>query len=206
MELRKARILCHDFKSFIPLSDINRLITAPVVEEILKGNPNTAVHAQIYAHRIEKFAKKLFAILVMQQNGAAICSLLDSNLSDQDLPFPHKTVNSQWSLWRREPEERIEAFDEWDNEDVEEFARKQYWMIAPVFDKESLACLELADELVLPFIHLKEHETKNEEIPQMKFGGYSEVTAYRIHPAHHNFWDTSLPLVRSPYDNFGVYY
>lgn len=199
LKLRQARICCDDvFTYFIPISDLNRLITTSVAEqEILKGDLITPATAKIYAHRIEKAAKKLFSILALQEKGAAICSLLDSNLSDQDLPFLPKMVDGQWSLWRREPEERIEAFDPWDNKEKEEFCRTQWWMIAPVFDKDSLECLELADKVILPFIHLNARDAKNERIPSMMIGGRSGVTAYRIHPAHHNFWnwDTSLPLV-----------
>jgi ankyrin repeat protein len=200
-KLRRARFHYVGFEYFIPLSDINRLITASIVEqEILKADPNTGARACIYAHRVENSAKKLFAILALLQNCAAICSLLDSNFSDQDLPFRAKKVDHHLSLWRREPKERIKELDNWVDKDVEEFSRVQWWMTAPVFDKESLECLELADEIVMPFIPLKEHEVENSEIPQMKIGGYGEVTAYRIHPAHHNFWvwDTSLLIVRNP--------
>jgi hypothetical protein len=161
--------------------------------------------ARIYAERIEESSKKLFAILSYLKNGTAICSLLDCKISDEDLPF--KKVGERWQLWRREPEERIQAFDKWDDEDREDFERTQWWMIAPVFNKESLECLKLADEMILPFIPIEEQEKKNEGIPHMTMGGYSEVTAYRIHPAHHNFWvlDIPLPLVRNLYDSFEVY-
>jgi serine/threonine protein kinase len=197
-ELRRARIHGQAFEYFIPLSELKRLITTSVIEkEILDGNPDMKpTDARKYAKRTEESAKKLFAILACGQNGAAICSLLDNKLFDQDLPF--KVVESKsWSLWRREPEERIQAFDEWEEEKIEDFWRIQWWMIAPVFDKYSLDCLELADETILPFIPIDRQKAKDEGIPHMEIGGYSEVTAYRIHPAHHNFWDTSIPLVRN---------
>ena len=208
-DLRRARI-CHQRQHFIPLSELKRLITTSVIEqEILDGNRDMeAADARTYANRVEQSSKKLFAILSYLKKGSAICSLLDGNLSDQDLPFNKVEVDEDCSLWRREPKERIQAFDEWEEEDIETFERIQWWMIVPVFDKESLDCLKLGEEVILPFIPLEEQEEKNEEIPHMKMGGYSEVTAYRIHPAHHNFWDwdTSLPLVRNLYDSFEVYY
>jgi hypothetical protein len=205
-DLRQARIP-YQREYFIPLSELKRLITTSVIEEILDGNWDMKpADVRTYANRIEQSSKKLFAILSYLKNGTAICSLLDSKLSDQDLPF--KVVRKDWSLWRREPEERIQAFDKWEDEDIEHFERTQWWMIAPVFDKENLDCLKLADEVILPFIPIEEHEKNNEAIPRMKIGGYSEVTAYRIHPAHHNFWDwdASLPLVRNLYDSFEVYF
>jgi hypothetical protein len=198
LELRRARIHCHGFDYFVPLSDIKRIITASVIQrEIQVADPTMSADAATYASKIEESGRKLFAILAYRQNGPAIRSLLESNLSDQDLPFPHKMVDGQCSLWRRKPEECIGAFEQWDNEEVEEFARMQWWMIAPVFDKNSRTCLELADEVILPFIHVEENEKKDEGIPQKKIGGYSEVTAFRVHPAHHNFFDSSIPLVRS---------
>jgi hypothetical protein len=193
--LRQARIP-YQREFFIPLSELEKLITASVVEEILNENRDMKpADARTYANRVEQSSKKLFAILSYLKNGTAIRSLLDNKLSDQDLPF--KLTVEDWSLWRREPEERIQAFDKWDDQKREDFERIQWWMIAPVFDKENLDCLMLANEAILPFIPIEEHEKENGEIPYMKMGGYSEVTAYRIHPAHHNFWDwdTSLPLV-----------
>jgi hypothetical protein len=182
----------------VPLSDIERLITAPVIErEILKGDPTMSADAPKYANSTEKSAKKLFALLALRKKCPAICSLLDFGISDLDLPFPGGVEDGQWSLWRREPKEYIKAFDEWGDDEVENFAREQWWMIAPVFDRYRDDCQDLADETILPFIPTKEHERRSEGIPHTKIGGYSEVTAYRVHPAHHNFWDSSIPLVRS---------
>lgn len=208
-DLRRARIP-YQREFFIPLSDLERLITTPVINQvILDGNPNISpARAQMYADKIEQSSKRLLAILLYLRKGPAICSFLDSKLSDEDLPFLTEMVDYNWSLRRRKTEEHIQAFDIWADEEREEFDRKQWWMIAPVFSKDNLNCLKLEDKAILPFIHIKEHEKNDKGIPHMKNSGYSEVTAYRIHPAHHDFWDwdTSLPLVRNPYDSFEVYY
>jgi hypothetical protein len=202
-ELRKARIECHQRHTyFVPLNDLQRLITAPVIErEILAGNPHVKrTDARTYAKTIERSSQKLFAVLALRQKGAAICSFLENRISDADLPFLRRDENRQLSLWRREPEQRIQAFKEYEDEEleVEEFSRLQWWMTAPVFDKYSRNWLELEEEVILPFIPMKDHEKKNQGIPQQKIGGYSEVTAFRVHPAHHNFWDAYIPLVSSP--------
>jgi hypothetical protein len=200
-QLRQARIYCGSFDYFVPVDELERLITASVIKREIQDMYPTmrAADAQTYADKIEESAKKLFAILALKQNGAAIRLLFDCKISDQDLPFQKEIVRGQWSLWRGKPAQRIEAFDQWENEKVEEFARAQWWMIAPVFDKRSLDCIDLADEDILPFIPIEEHEKKDDGVPHMKVGGYSEVTAYRIHPAHHNFWarDKTLQLVRN---------
>src|SRR5450432_4187024 len=97
-DLRAARI-SHQREFFIPLSELNRLITASVIEEvILGGNPSMKpADARMYAERTEQSSKKLFAVLSYKRNGIAICSLLDSKLTDKDLPF--KKGGDGWLLW-----------------------------------------------------------------------------------------------------------
>jgi hypothetical protein len=200
-ELRQARIKgCQHYTYFVPLSELDRLITVSVIKKIIQdGDPTMeAAKAREYAEKTEEIAKKLFAILAYQRKGSAICSLLDDGISDQDLPFQAKNVDDKLSLWRRDPQERIQTFERWANDKVEDFDRTQWWMMAPVFDKDSQECLELLDQTILPLIPIEAHEKSDEGIPQLKIGGYSEVSAFRVHPAHNNFWDCAVPLVRIP--------
>ena len=195
-ELRKKRIECplrHTF--FVPISDLDNLITVSVIEKvILSGNPGMKpAVARKYAETVERSAKKLFAILAYRDHGRVICSFVDRKISDDDLPLRRRRENDKWSLWRKEPEERIQVLDgsEDEDEEVEEFTRVQWWMMAPRFDKYTHELLELKDDIILPFIPA-EHGTG---IAQRQIGGYSEVTPFRVHPAHHNFWDADIPLV-----------
>jgi len=107
-----------------------------------------------------------------------------------------KTVDEHVSMWRREPEQRIQAFEKWDDEEIEKFSHIQWWMLVPMFDINSLDCQEFTDETILPFIPPAWHD-EDRRILKMKMGGHSEVTAFRVHPAHHNFWDASIPRVSS---------
>jgi serine/threonine protein kinase len=213
---------------FVPKSDLERLVTTTLIERIiLDGHPNMkAAEARKYAEKTETSAKKLFANLAWQKKGATICALLDSGISDQNLPFQRKRKrDGQMSLWLMKTKQHIQAFEEWESKDIEEFERTQWWMMAPVFDKDCHDCQELADLAILPFSPMKGHgsddgEEDDEEdgeedgenreqkdirndrgkgtgIPHKNRGGYSEVKVYRIHPAHHNFWDTSMRPVRS---------
>jgi len=198
-----------DYTYFVPLSEQKKLITTPIIEEIIiDGHPKMkASEARTYAERTETSAKKLFAILALHRKGAAICSLLDSGICDQSLPFRVRRQDGQWSLWQKNPNQRIQAFEGWENKEIEDFDRTQWWMLSPVFDKKCLDCRDLEDQEILPFSRIEEHgdedgkedAEKDEGIPHMKIGGYSEVNARRIHPAHHNFWDwaKSLSLVRN---------
>lgn len=223
---RKPGLQAHTY--YIPSSDLRRLITVPKIKQIiLHGHPDMkAAEARIYAEKTETYARKLFANLALQQKGATICSLLDSGISDQSLPFQRKRKSGgQWSLWLMKPKELIQAFEQWDSRSIEDFERTQWWMMAPIFDKHCRDCQELEDLTILPFSPINGYSNEDEEedeedigeadgendgqndigndgrmdtgIPHMKSGGYSEVNAYYAHPAHHNFCDSSNPLVRS---------
>jgi hypothetical protein len=199
-ELRAERIGCgENFVYFVPGELLDRLITTAVIETgILDTYPSMgAADAQMHAQRIRKSAKKLFAIFALLPYGASIRFLIDTELSDEDLPLLAERVDGRWSLSHKISKQRIEVFDEWDNGDVEEFARTQWWMIPPVFDINNPDCLVLEDDHILPFIPVQKYEKEDDGVPHLKPGGYSEVTAYHIHPENHNFWpwDKSIPLV-----------
>jgi hypothetical protein len=216
-DLRNARFGgLSEHSYFVPISDFNELITASKIEEIiLEGHPflETA-EARTYAKNIERDAKKLFAILALQQKGAEICSFWDSGILDRDLPFVIERLDRQWSL--KSPKQCSQIFERWKNKEIEEFDRTQWWIIPPIFDKNATTCLRLVDQVILPFSPIDEHMELNRGksgendgvITFTKMGGaYSEVNAYHIHPAHHNFWDwdTSLSLVRNLNDSFEVF-
>jgi hypothetical protein len=195
---RDARIFYGNssLEYFIPICELETLITASVVEEILRENAKTVIDPRNYAHRVKSDAKKLFAILILLRNGPATCPPLDNALSDRNLPFPRKMENNQIPLLRRDHNELIKAFKKWHNSKIETFAHTQWSVLAPVFDKESTECLELPDNVILPF-HLEKAEVEKNAIPHMETGGFSEVTACRIHPVYHHYWklDKSVPIV-----------
>jgi hypothetical protein len=198
--LRDARLECRDKGDFIiPMDSLHTLITTSVIERAIRDeNPAMSqADARRHAERIEKRAKKLFAIYALRAHGATLRFLLNTNLCDDDLPLAKHRNASGWSLSKIEPQQKIEAFDDWDNDIVDDFARPQWSMIAPFFDRNNPHCLELEDERVLPFFSIPKPKRKDDGIPHAKVGGYGEVNAYRIHPEYHNFWpwDKSIPIV-----------
>ena len=66
-------------------------------------------------------------------------------------------------------------------------------MLAPKF--KTLEHHEFEEDVILPFLALSEEEKKI----RPKQGTYSEVFPVRIHPAHHDFWDTADNLVSSTF-------
>lgn len=187
---------------YVPISDIERLITVRIIEEIIQeGHPSMApTKSRRDAETAKTDAKKLFAILALQGRGAAICSFLENKISDKDLPFMIKKVGNKWSL--SSPVRCSRIFESWGNREVEGFDRKQWWMNTPVFDKDNSHCQEFVDQIILLFSPIEEDGELNEghdaEIRGGTFhtnvGGYSEVNAYHIHPAHHNFWPWNMSL------------
>ncbi|KAH0558400.1 hypothetical protein GP486_004940 [Trichoglossum hirsutum] len=161
-------------KSLISQSDVKSIIQAghPAIEE---------KDANDYAERTCQSARQLFAILAYMEKGPEICSLLREEVSDNDLPL-HRTDSQGPFTLQRKTGARIETLAKWNDSDLEEFDRIQWWMIAPFFEDKSHYRLE--QSATLPFIPFESSD-------EPKVGGYSEVYFRRLHPAHHNFWERS---------------
>ncbi|TVY20106.1 Cyclin-dependent kinase 6 [Lachnellula arida] len=169
---------------FVPRAAQDELLTRDAIaKDIQARNPDIGEDTALEsAEKARECAKQLFATLAYIRKGADICPLLQEGITDQDLPLVRASDGS-FSLQRRTGEP-IKTFEEWNDEDLEQFDRVQYWMTAPVFqDKKHY---NLDENAILPFMKFKSSETQ-----QAKQGGYSEVFPVRIHPAHHEFWEPS---------------
>lgn len=141
--------------------------------------------ARTYAERACGHARQLYAILAYIKKGADICALLEEGVTDDDLPFVRKpNARSRFSLHRKNGD-AINALESWKDKYLENFDRYQWWMIAPVFTLND-ELKELDEKMILPFMLL---EPSIEEAERRE-GAYSEVYPVRIHPAHHEFWES----------------
>ncbi|TVY43939.1 Calcium/calmodulin-dependent protein kinase type 1D [Lachnellula occidentalis] len=184
--LRLARKECpkRSQNFFVPRAAQHELLTKhAIAKDIQARNPNIGEDvAHSFAEDARQRAKQLCATLAYIRKGADICTLLQEGITDQDLPLVRASEGSNSFALHRRTGERIKTFEEWNDEELEDFNRVQYWMTAPVFqDKEHY---NLDENAILPFIKIKSFETQ-----QAKQGGYSEVFPVRIHPAHHEFWE-----------------
>jgi hypothetical protein len=163
------------------------LITVNNIEKDVQTNGHSVESPEIkdIAETACLIAKKVFAILAYMKKGPEICFLLKDGVSDQDLPLRRRRNDNGDFLLERESGVPIKTFEKWDDNDREEFDRIQWWMLAPVFDDKEH--YDLDSKIVLPFIPYK----ANADTVQKKEGGYSEVYAVRLHPAHHTFWERS---------------
>ncbi|GFF33597.1 hypothetical protein IFM61606_04242 [Aspergillus udagawae] len=122
---------------------------------------------------------KLFAILVSRKRGADILKFLDEGISDTDLPFvvkPARTGSERMTLQTNGGRD-IRTLIEWTDSDVKSLAKKQWRMLAPVFEQDEHYDFPVAQ--ILPFTNSRQIEIES---------GFSEVFQAFIHPAHHNFW------------------
>jgi hypothetical protein len=197
--LRDVRIRCCEqkFTFFIPLNKQKELITASAIEDEIrkKDVERKCQDPRECARWAHQYAKQLFTILsYMGKGGDWIYQMYRDGISDNDLPLEAvEKLTRVVELRRKSDKKVIPAFGAWENDDREDFVRFQWWVLVPEFDKRDLRCREFLDEIVLPLMDAKDEGASDEVVPQMKVGGFSTVTAYRIHSAHHNFW--SLPSV-----------
>jgi hypothetical protein len=199
--LRQERCFCtvKTLPWFLPISDLNHLVTASVVQEILierrviLGLDIDNIEINNVAQTVQHSARRLFAILAYSKIGYMIETFLQLNLSDKDLPLICERENKHFCLFLRKTLEKVDCG--MDDEQIEDFGNVQKSMVAPVFHKEHTDCIELSDNIVLPFICVKTAPTIK-DLPQMTPGAYSEVTTHSIHRAHHDFWecDQSQPV------------
>ncbi len=144
-----------------------------------------------YARTICTCANRLYATLAYIKKGSFIKGLLAEGIKDDDLPFVRKPNDKSKFALRRKNGGPIKTFDTWTDKHLQKFDRYQWWMSAPVF-KLNEETYELHDKTILPFIFFEPPEG----IEGKKQGGYSEVYPVRVHPAHHEFWESSGSVVR----------
>jgi hypothetical protein len=198
--LRDARIKCGHLTYFIPLNKQRELITVSVIaDEIRKEDlKRECQDIMACAKWTNQHAKKLFTILAyVKKGGAWIYRLSKDGICDKDLPLELEEVGTRPVTLRRKSDKTIlSAFSTWESDDLEDFVRVQWWVLVPRFDKRTLKCQNLLEETVMPLIGTNCGETSKDVLPQMKVAGFSTVTAFRIHSAHHNFWSlASIPEV-----------
>jgi hypothetical protein len=167
-----------------------------------------------YVDSIYRNATKIFGFLLCRSSwkdcGDVIVKLIDEGISDTDLPFSrvpaHSTntsssnsqslASSKYTLGRSSCPCKhhikcgINAFSSWRRMEMESLCRDQWITLAPVF--ENLAHYDFEDNIILPFIDDKERFPE-----EIRRGGYSEVWATRIHPAHQKILQSTHPRVWS---------
>jgi len=200
---------------FIPVDSLEKIVTEANVDlelrRIFRGTDrkiDTFRYASIVCSN-DKKAKKVFVILLATNDlERFLGEFLDEGITDEDLPFVRhpKTPPSQPSKRRsfilcRANHENCDALDHstcginsmagWATSDIQELCRQQWLVQACVFLKEAgkIPQLDIGPGVLLPFTEDRENEV-------VKSGGFSEVWAVKIHPAHQDVYKPPNSKVR----------
>jgi hypothetical protein len=200
---------------FIPIDVIRKLEEKGPVRKELRGifprmDRDPLDH---YVHVICTKATKIFAILLASSIDiqGAICELLDEGITDANLPFVRVPLygvererrSSPYTLAKYEHRNcqteghagcGIKALSNWQDIEIKNLGRDQWLALSPIFKRASkeVPHYRFEDATVLPFT-----EDDENNMEKMKCGGYSEVWAVRIHPAHQDIIRSSDPSVSS---------
>ena len=189
------------YRYFVPISVLRRSITFNSVSRELRrcGERfrDQAVRKDT-ADKIVSNAQKLFAILVYLGRSQFIYELLEDNVDDKDLPLLRSDKTPNFKLCSKlQPGEPITCLADWERPKIDEFAREQWSMMAPIFKHtEKVGHWVLDDNDVLPFI--EDHEQSNQG---PEYGGFGSVWEVKIHPAHHDLHTTTNTKVRQRSSN-----
>jgi hypothetical protein len=177
-DLWNARVTYKSHRSFIPITELRRLITVDrVSQELHAQNPETIPIEMVNkAEIIVQNATRLFALLILIGKEQYITSFIEEGIRDDDLPINGVRCKD------------IQVFSQWKPKAVKDFKQDQWSVISPIFDTVG-EHYELDDHTILPFI-------ENKECPeQLIAGGYSDVRSVRIHAAHLDLsWSTRVPV------------
>lgn len=185
-DLRNAVLECplDGFQSFIPSSDLDKLVEKDTVRSSLQGGGVVADDQieQITQYILQR-ARKLFAILVDRDKACYIGDFMEEGIGDENLPFIRRTsVGGQGLKLETSQQHHIKALEFWDRESLRSFEKEQYRMLAPLLERG--AHHEFPEFQTLPYIALS---TAHPQEGTVSEGGYSEVFQACIHPDHHNF-------------------
>jgi serine/threonine protein kinase len=135
-------------------------------------------------------SRQLFGILAYMKRGSDIVAFMADGITDEHLPFRRIVEDGRPFYMEGKEHENIRILQNWDGHTRKKFCKAQRLMTAPFF--ECGEHYEFDDNTVLPFIDIPSGEA---EVTEHRGGGYSEIQIRRIHPAHHNFWDSTQPGV-----------
>ncbi len=182
----KSKATGSDNAKFIPISEIESLITQETVQDVLRQvfselqSTGSKPELDKLTQDICPSRRRLFALLVLGSRAGCIRCFVQGNITDSDFPFTSSsdsaTIHPRGDAGHERP---LNCFREWGPHEVEWFMHSQHIVTSPFFDlgPESLCFYPLPKDSVLPFI---ESEPAGE-------GGHSNVWKVSIHPAHHNF-------------------
>lgn len=186
-------------KCFLPFGELQRLCDyANVLQELqdcFRGREDEHKYADYVCGihegqcRMDRSARKIFAILVLIGKLDYIPRFFRAQLCDKDLPFswPNAQQSGDGVLQPRLrndvklPQDRVPCFKPKDKNSMVLFHREQFQFLAPFVtksDKDEVIEYQLHAETIMPYIEYQ-------VIP--RDSSFSTVYKVKIHPDHHSF-------------------
>jgi hypothetical protein len=191
--LFKARIEWppRQLRYFVPADVLKNLLQPASIADELHGYQLGSTSGETIsnlAQMISVRAPKLFAILVCLKLGHFIVDFLEEQIDDEDLPFERcddiERPGGGNLCSHRTPQHPIKCMLDWDQSDIIDFDRDQWYVLAPIFrgnEEMEVPHYELRDNGVLPFV-------EDEEQKRPVIGGFSTVWRVVIHHAHQELY------------------
>ncbi|TVY81366.1 Serine/threonine-protein kinase dkf-1 [Lachnellula suecica] len=193
---------------FTPVNRLNELVTPFKVEKALQNiYPQMIKDTKLLQHYttvINSRSKRMFALLISGEERfrKAIQSFVDNGITDKDLPFSRAWDESETGFVLCKSEHQltcgledhrlcgVEIISGWPQRQRNEFDRIQWFFQAPEFRRRrgKIPHFNLPENVVMPFT-----EDYEQNPNWFRTGGYSQVWAVRIHPAHHNLLTSTHP-------------
>ncbi|KAF4626883.1 hypothetical protein G7Y89_g11273 [Cudoniella acicularis] len=186
---------------FIPANAIKELLNPESITIELRRNIEFSRVGPLsqLAKTISEKAPKLFAILVRRGRSKYIWNFLNEKIDDSHLPFVRaddilegaKTGRFKLCSCHR-PRQPLKTMETWNRQDIIDFGRDQWVMLAPVFEEsKEVKHYNLDANCVMPFI-------EDQERTSQASGGFSSVWGVRIHPAHQFLYRGTNPENPNP--------
>lgn len=177
-------------KDWIPLGELRRLCSRPVVYEELKGRVDQS-HLQKYTDYVcgqtdddfnaERSSHILFAILVLTGRLDLLGGFYEAKVCDRDFPFIRGDDGVLRPLKRASRGKETRHFPSTEKSFISQFYREQWHINVPIIsmtrDKQP-AEYELHAETIMPW-------TSRHHINEKS--GHADVYKVEIHPDHHRF-------------------
>ena len=179
-----------DFRYFIANNDLRRLITPESVLRQMRSEKSLG-DVQIpeeAGRKISEHAHKLFAILVYVRLGQHILRFLEDGIDDTHLPFVRRNSPNEsrkFSLCSSKSQyQPINCMADWDHGDIRDFAKTQWYVLAPVLKfTNEVEHYELEPHCIPPWMEDHECDASDDKGKAVS-GGFGSVWKVRIHPAH----------------------
>jgi len=198
--IRKRRVASAEPRTlFLPIDQLERCMTAENIKLQLR---HAGVHEDVnklsdsLVKRGRDSRQRIFAILCMIELSAQIGAFIREGIYDTDLPFIFKD-NKVYSEVTEGSERQLKARlalkpAVWRTMYCEAFEKHQGEISPPIFKftwaaNEKVLHFSLKDELVLPFMEVKEASQEGAVDEDTEWeGGTSFVRKVKIHAAHYN--------------------